>query len=61
MNDGGDDFGDFPPNLIPKLVQEKFPIQWQSDFSRQSLPDKKLKRTYSKLKLNFKSEKYLYY
>ena len=58
MNNGGDEFGDFSSNLIQKLLKEKFLIQWQNDFSKQTLPDRKL-RTYSKFKSEFEMEKYL--
>ena len=57
-NNGGDEFGDFQTNIIQRLLHEKFLIQWQADFYRQSFPDKKL-RTYSKFKSKFEMENYL--
>ena len=57
-NNGGDEFGDFQTNIIQRLLHEKFLIQWQTDFYRQSFPDKKL-RTYSKFKSKFEMENYL--
>ena len=54
----GDEFGDFPTNMIQNLLKEKFLIQWHNDLALQSQPDKKL-RTYSKFKSKFQLEIYL--